>query len=243
MTAANARNVAPYSTNSKNSTHSTNSMDMIHVLMADDHDLFTEALIALLADAGDIRFVGTASNGTEAVALALAHPDAHILIMDISMPEMDGIEAMKELRNRRCAIPVLALTQNSDGGSVTRAMKAGAAGYVIKTASKEEFLTAIRTVAAGDQYFSDTAKDALIFAMTGRERAAGGEITLTNREREILKLIAAELTTNEIAERLFISSYTVETHRKNLIQKLNVRSLAGLVKYAVGHGLTEGEEK
>lgn len=218
-------------------------MDMIHVLMADDHDLFTEALIALLADAGDIRFVGTASNGAEAVALALANPDAHILIMDISMPEMDGIEAMKELRNRRCAIPVLALTQNSDGGSVTRAMKAGAAGYVIKTASKEEFLTAIRTVAAGDQYFSDTAKDALIFAMTGRERAVGGEITLTNREREILKLIAAELTTNEIAERLFISSYTVETHRKNLIQKLNVRSLAGLVKYAVEHGLTEGEEE
>lgn len=212
------------------------------MLMADDHDLFIEALIALLADASDMEFVGTASNGVGALALTEAHPTADILIVDISMPDMDGIEVMKELRGRRCSIPVLALTQNSDGGSVTRAMKAGAAGYVIKTASKEEFLTAIRTVASGEQYFSDTAKDALIFAMTGRERASGGEITLTNREREILKLIAAELTTNEIAEKLFISSYTVETHRKNLIQKLNVRSLAGLVKYAVEHGLAEEEE-
>ena len=210
---------------------------MLNILIADDHELFIEGLTALLADAPDISFAGFARNGQEAVELAENHPEAHLFIMDLSMPEMDGTEAMKELRRRKCTIPILALTQNSDGGSVAKAMKAGASGYIIKTSGKDEFLEAIRSVAAGDQYFSTTATAALISTMTGKEE----QTALTRREKEILRLIAAEMTTNEIAEKLFISPYTVETHRKNLIQKLNVRSLAGLVRYAVEHGLADEE--
>ncbi len=212
-------------------------MNAINVIIADDHDLFIEGLTALLHDAPHIHFAGVASNGLEALELAEQHPDAHLFIMDISMPKMDGIQAVKELKKRKCTIPILALTQNDDGGSVSRAMKAGVAGYILKTASRNEFVEAIQTVAAGEQYFSNRAKDALIFSMTGRERP--GKVALTKREKEILKLIASELTTNEIADALFISPYTVETHRKNLIQKLEVRNLAGLVRYAVEHGLME----
>ncbi|MGE3802209.1 MAG: response regulator [Candidatus Kapaibacterium sp.] len=210
---------------------------MLKILIADDHELFIEGLIALLSDAADITFSGIAHNGLEAIELANLHPDADLFIMDISMPKMDGIEAMKELKRMKSTIPILALTQNSDGGSVAKAMKAGASGYIIKTSGKSEFLDAIRAVAAGEQHFSPSATTALISTMTGREE----QTALTRREREILKLIAAELTTNEIAEKLFISPYTVETHRKNLIQKLNVRSLAGLVRYAVEHGLADEE--
>lgn len=212
-------------------------MNAINVIIADDHDLFIEGLTALLHDAPHIHFIGVASNGLEALELAEQHPDAHLFIMDISMPKMDGIQAVRELKKRKCTIPILALTQNDDGGSVSRAMKAGVTGYILKTASRNEFVEAIQTVAAGEQYFSNRAKDALIFSMTGRERP--GKVALTKREKEILKLIASELTTNEIADALFISPYTVETHRKNLIQKLEVRNLAGLVRYAVEHGLME----
>jgi len=214
-------------------------MDTIRVILADDHDLFVEGLTALLQDAPHIHFVGTASNGEEAVDLASEHTNADIFIMDLSMPKMDGIQAARELKKRKCRIPILALTQNDDGGSVSRAMKAGFVGYILKTASRDEFVEAIQTVASGEQYFSDRAKDALIFSMTGRERP--DKVALTKREKEILKLITAELTTNEIAETLFISPYTVETHRKNLIQKLGVRNLAGLVRYAVEHGLMDEE--
>lgn len=213
-------------------------MTEINVLIVDDHDLFVEGLTALLADAPHIRFVGVASNGLEAVKLAEAHPHADLIIMDISMPEMDGIQATKELKKRKCPIPVLALTQNDDGGSVTRAMKAGMSGYILKTANRSEFVEAIQMVASGEQYFSDRAKDALIFSMTGRE-SPNGPTMLTRREKEILRLIAEELTTNEIADKLFLSPYTVETHRKNLIQKLGVRNVAGLVRYAVERGLME----
>ena len=212
-------------------------MDTINVIIADDHDLFIEGLTALLHDAPHIHFAGVASNGIEAVELAGQHPEADLFIMDISMPQMDGIQAMKELKKRKCAIPILALTQNDDGGSVSRAMKAGVSGYILKTANRDEFVEAIQTVAGGEQYFSNKAKDAVIFSLTGHERP--GKIELTKREREILKLIANEMTTNEIADQLFISPYTVETHRKNLIQKLGVRNLAGLVRYAVEHGLME----
>lgn len=213
-------------------------MITINVLIADDHALFIEGLTALLNDAPHIRFVGVASNGQEALQLAEEYPAADLMIMDLSMPVMDGIQATKELKKRKCRIPILALTQNDDGGSVSRAMKAGMSGYILKTASRIEFVEAIQSVASGEQYFSERAKDALIFTMTGRE-SLNGPVLLTKREKEILRLIADEMTTNEIAEKLFISSYTVETHRKNLIQKLGVRNIAGLVRYAVERGLME----
>lgn len=220
-------------------------MNCIKVLIADDHRMVVDGLIALLGEAPEIEIVGTASNGAEAVELAESHPEANVMIMDISMPVMDGIQAMKTLSKSRPDLQLLALTQNADKGSITRALKAGVSGYLLKSAQKAEFLEAVRTVAEGGTYFNDQMKDALISSMTSTSPAppsaetGNASASLTDREREILRLIALEHTTNEIAERLYISPYTVETHRKNLIQKLGVRNSAGLVKAAVRLGLAE----
>ncbi|MBS1913034.1 MAG: response regulator transcription factor [Bacteroidetes bacterium] len=213
-------------------------MKAINILIADDHQMFVDGLTALLSDAEDVNVVGTAVNGADAVALVGRHPEADILIVDISMPVMDGISATRAIRKDGSGMKILALTQNADSGSITRAVKAGVDGYVIKTSKKEEFLEAIRTVAAGEQYFSEHVKNALILSLGGRdEKILGGELPISPREKEILAMIAREFTTNEIAERLFLSPYTVETHRKNLIHKLGVRNTAGLVRIAVQTGL------
>jgi DNA-binding NarL/FixJ family response regulator len=209
---------------------------MINILIADDHEIFVQALVSLLDDSGEVRVLGTASNGEAVLPLVEKHPDVDLLILDISMPLMDGVETLTELRRRHCNIPALMLTQESSGTTITRAMKAGAAGYVLKTAGREEFLTAIRTVAGGGEYISEEAKDTLIAQLTGR-KAQVEQVPLTRRELEVLKLVAAGRTTNEIAETLFISAYTAETHRHNILQKLGLKNAAGLVRYAIEHGL------
>lgn len=209
---------------------------MINILIADDHDIFIEALSSLLSDTGEITVVATGSNGEEAVRLVEEHPGVDVLVMDVSMPVMDGIDALAEIRRRRIAIPTLMLTQEFAGGTIARAMRNGAAGYVLKTAGRDEFLTAIRTVAAGGQHISESAKDSLIAQLSGR-KSAGTPPTLTKRELEVLKLVAAGMTTAQIAETLFISTYTAETHRRNLLQKLGLKNAAGLVRYAIENGL------
>jgi len=219
-------------------------MDTINILIADDHQMFVEGLAALLGDVPDIQILGAATNGEEAIELVEGHPDAHILIIDLNMPVLDGIQATKQLLKQHTPIYVLALTQNADGGSVTKALKAGVSGYLIKSSPKSEFLDAIRTIAAGGTYFSEGAKEALI-SYTNRRPGTQTEHSgpsLSDREKEILKLIAMEFTTNEIAERLSISSYTVESHRRNIIQKLKVRGSAGLVRFAIQSGLLNAEE-
>lgn len=212
---------------------------MINILIADDHEIFIEALSSLLSDSGEITVVATGSNGEEAVRLVENHPEADLLVLDVSMPVMDGIDALAEIRRRRIAIPTLMLTQEFAGGTIARAMKNGASGYVLKTAGRDEFLTAIRTVAAGGQHISESAKDSLIAQLSGR-KAPGAAPTLTKRELEVLKLVAAGMTTAQIATALFISSYTAETHRRNLLQKLGLKNAAGLVRYAIENGLVDG---
>jgi DNA-binding NarL/FixJ family response regulator len=211
---------------------------MLNILVADDHDIFIEALVSLLNDTGEIHVIATASNGDGALGLVEQYPDVDALVLDISMPVMDGIETLTELRRRKCPIPVLMLTQELSGGTIARAMKAGAAGYVLKTAGRDEFLTAIRTVAAGGEYISEEAKASLILRLTGR-KTPGEQMPLTRREHEVLKLVAAGKTTNQIAEELFISAYTAETHRRNLLQKLGLRNAAALARYAIEHGLAD----
>lgn len=211
---------------------------MIKILIADDHDIFIEALVSLLNDTGEIHVVATASNGCDVLRLVEEHADIDVLVLDVSMPTMGGVEALNELRCRHCTIPALMLTQESSSGVISRAMKAGASGYVLKTAGRDEFLQAIHAVAGGGEYISEGAKESLIARMTGR-RSLEDPSPLTRRELEILKLIASGNTSNEIAKQLFISSLTVETHRRNLLQKLNLKNIAGLVRYAIEHGLTD----
>jgi DNA-binding NarL/FixJ family response regulator len=220
-------------------------MDTINILIADDHQMFVDGLAALLGDVPDIQILGTAANGKDALQLVNTYPHAHILIMDLNMPVMDGIQAARQLHKDAPAIKVLALTQNADGGSVSKALKAGAAGYLIKSSRKDEFLDAIRTIASGGSYVSEGAKEALVSFASGRSKPVSDNSvdSLSDREKEILKLIALEYTSSEIAERLYISFYTVETHRRNMIHKLKVRGSAGLVKVAMESGLLNSEEQ
>jgi DNA-binding NarL/FixJ family response regulator len=211
---------------------------MINILIADDHAIFAEALSTVLNASGRTTVTAVASNGAEAIALAEEHPDTDVLVLDVAMPGMDGIEVLQELRRRAIAIPALMLSQELIGSTIARAMKAGAAGYVLKTAGYEEFLVAIAEVAAGREYLSEGAKAAVIAGLSSR-RSATDAVHLTRREREILTLIAGGRTTGEIAAILFISGLTVETHRHNLMRKLGLRNVAGLVRYAMEHGLAD----
>jgi DNA-binding NarL/FixJ family response regulator len=211
---------------------------MLKILIVDDHSIFSDALISLLNDRGSVEVTATATSGREGLDLVGRHPDTDVLVLDVSMPGMDGVDVLLELRRRRSAVPVLMLSQELSSGTIMRAMKAGTSGYVLKTAGYDEFLTAITAVAGGREYLSDAAQSALIAGLTGRSSRVG-EPHLTRREIDVIRLIASGNTTGEIAERLFISAMTVETHRRNLMQKLQLKNVAGLVRYAMEQGLAE----
>lgn len=211
---------------------------MTTILIADDHTIFVTALSSLLSVSGTIRVAGTAENGPAALRLVMDNPSADVLLLDVSMPEMDGVAVLTELRRRHVTMPVLMLSQELAGATIARAMKAGASGYVLKTAEYDELMTAIDDVAAGRQYLSPSVQVALIAVMTGRHSEINPP-RLTRRELEILKLVASGHTTNQIAEQLFISRLTVETHRHNLMRKLGLTNVAGLVRYAMERNLCD----
>lgn len=211
---------------------------MIQILIADDHEIFIDALASMLRESGEIEVVATASDGAETLRIVGTHPAIDVLVLDVSMPDMDGIEALRALRSAGCRIPALMLSQELSAGTIARALKAGAAGYVLKTAGRDELLRAVRTIATGGEFISERAKEALIARVTGRS-STPEHAALTRREREVIRLVAAGFTTNEMAEKLFISVYTVDSHRRNLLQKLDLKNTAGLVRYAIEHGLDQ----
>jgi DNA-binding NarL/FixJ family response regulator len=211
---------------------------MVNIIIADDHEMFVEALVALFDEGEEIAVAATAVNGAGVLALLEIHRSVDVVVLDISMPGIDGIETLTEMRRRGHCMPVLMLTQEAHGGTIVRALKAGAAGYVLKTSRRAEFVEAIATVASGGEFISEAAKASMIARLTGR-RSNADQPPLTRRELEVIRLIALGRTTSEMATELFISSYTVETHRRNLLQKLGLRNAAALARYAVEHGLVD----
>ncbi|MCK4850963.1 MAG: response regulator transcription factor [Phycisphaerae bacterium] len=211
----------------------------IRIVLADDHQLFRDGLSALLAQEAELELVGEAANGRTAVELAgeLA-PD--VVVMDISMSDLNGIEATRQIVQRTLATKVLALSMHSDRRFVEGMLQAGASGYLLKDCANEEFVRAIREVAAGRTYLSPAVAGQVVEEYVHGERAKAGALSrlLTAREREVLQLVAEGLRTKEIANRLHISSKTAETHRQQLMNKLNIHSVAELTKFAVREGLT-----
>lgn len=213
---------------------------MIKVIIADDHHLFIEGVRSLINSMDTIELIGELSNGQELVD-TLAHTPCDVILMDINMPVLDGIEATKIIKKTYPNIKVLMLTMFSSKDYIEKLLKAGADGYLLKNTDAKELKLAIETLVNGESYFS---KEVTARIMEGLQKKKQGEqfnhlIELTEREIDVLKLIVQEFTTAEIAEKLFISTHTVETHRKNLISKLNVRNIAGLVKYAMQNGLVD----
>ncbi len=218
-------------------------MAPIRLLIADDHQMLLDGIRALLRDTEDILVVGEASNGADVISF-VEKQTVDVILMDINMPVMNGIETTAYIVKHFPVIRVIALTMHSERSFITRILKAGAAGYVLKNTGKQELLSAIHKVASGETYFSNEVASVMMeqYMPQSSSRRIGSEPSiheLTKREVEILRLIAQEMTNNEIAERLFISTYTVETHRKNLIRKIGVKNTAGLVKFALQQGIAE----
>jgi two-component system, NarL family, response regulator NreC len=218
--------------------------DEIRVLLADDHAVVRSGLRLLLDSQPDIRIIGEADNGNEAVSkVAELRPD--VVLMDIEMPDMNGIEATRRIKTATPKVAVLALTMYEDDQYFFEMLRAGAAGYVPKRAAPDELVTAIRAVSRGEVFLYPSLAGRLV--QDYFQRVDTGEQTamtddLTAREQEVLKLIAEGLSNSEIAEQLVISVKTVDRHRENIMRKLNLHSRVDLVKYALRKGLIDLDE-
>ncbi len=207
----------------------------IKVFLADDHTIFLESMTMLLSVIEGIELVGTAKNGQETLQ-TIAESEAQILICDYIMPECDGVEITLKLRTTQPHIKVLMLTTREDAEGIQAAIRAGVKGYLSKKVTKDELKKAIYSLAANTTYYSATVMQAL----SPQKMVAQELITnhaLTRREVEILKLIAQEMTGMTIADKLNLSYFTVETHRKNILKKLGLNTSYALVKYAFQHHL------
>jgi DNA-binding NarL/FixJ family response regulator len=204
---------------------------MIKILIADDHQMFIDGLRSVLEDSAEICVVGEATNGLQ-VLECCQQQEVDIVIMDINMPEMDGIQATRELLKKHPSIKILGLSMYNDREYIADILKAGASGYILKNTGKESLLNAIYSLQAGTDYLGDEVSKTLLKGFMKNRHVSQMIEKLSGREKEVLECIATGSTTHEIAEQLFISKNTVETHRKNLLYKLKARNTAELVNNA-----------
>ena len=216
-------------------------MEEINVFVVDDHQIFLDGIVSLLDDEPNIKIVGTAHNGKEAIE-RIKSSKVDVVLMDINMPEMDGIEATKQLKKTNPDIKILMLTMHSEARFIKECLEIGAKGYVMKNISKDDLLKAIETVNQDKSYLDQDSQEKLISSISNADEEDDRNYDelaaqITQRELEILQLIALGLTSQDIANKLFISKNTVETHRKNMLAKLNVNNTAALLKIAYKKGL------
>jgi two-component system, NarL family, response regulator NreC len=203
------------------------------VFLVDDHIIFRDGLRTLIEKEG-MEVVGEAENGRNAIKL-VEKLMPNIIIMDVSMPDMNGIEATRKITAANPDVKVIALSMHSDNRFVLGMLEAGAAGYLLKDCAFGELASAINQVMTGNTYLSPKIADVVVKGYLNKKTVKG--TVLTSREREILQLIAEGLTAAEIADKVFLSVKTIETHRRNIMQKLNMRSPVDLTKYAIREGL------
>lgn len=215
-------------------------MTMTRLVLADDHAMMREGLKALIDSRDDMQIVGEADNGRDTVSLA-QKKGAHLVVMDVGMPDLNGIEATRQLKQQRPNIKVVALSGHANKQFVREMLQAGAFGYVLKHRATEELLHAISEVMAGNKYLSpDVARGVVddYIELSSSISDNPAFIILTDREREVLQQIAEGVSTKEIADVLGVSIKTVETHRRNIMEKLDLHSIAELTKYAIREGVT-----
>jgi DNA-binding NarL/FixJ family response regulator len=214
-------------------------MQTMRVLIADDHTMVRESLVSVLQAAGDVQVVAQAADGVEAVEKALqTRPD--VVIADLSMPRLGGLEVVRRLREALPQTKVLVLTMHGEHEYVLQAVRAGASGYLVKDSAASELLAALRSLHAGRGHFGPQAAKTLADQLQRPERPLEDPYgQLTEREREVFHLMAEGMTTKDIAQRLGISTKTAENHRGRVLDKLDVRNTAELVRYALRKGLIE----
>jgi DNA-binding NarL/FixJ family response regulator len=216
----------------------------IRILLVDDHQMFREGLRAILERDSRLTVVGEASDGRQAIEMAGQSPAPDVIIMDIGMAGLNGVDAARQILAKAPRIKVIALSAHSDRRFVSAMLEAGASGYVLKEAASEEILRAVRAVHEGRKFLSPDIAGVVIDAYLGHQpvvEVTPRRTTLASREREILQLLAEGKTSKEMASLLDISSKTVETHRRNIMAKLKLNSIAALTKFAIREGLTTTE--
>jgi len=214
-------------------------MAMTKVLLADDHRLMRSGLRLVIERHPDFNVVGEADDGRQAVAMA-EQLRPGVIVMDIGMPNLNGIEAARQITEARPEIAIVMLSMHSDEGYVLRALKAGARAYLLKDSAEEDLTKAIEAVRDGKSFFSPAVSQVLLQDYMRKLQRAGAEDSydlLSGREREVLQLVAEGKSSKEVAGLLNLSTYTVETHRANIMQKLNLKGIPELILYAVRKGL------
>ena len=208
----------------------------IKILLADDHTIVRQGLKLILSSQPDLEVVGEAANGKEAVEQAQKlRPD--IVLLDVAMPELNGIEATRRMMEENPRLRILVLSMHKEAVYVREILKAGARGYLLKDVIDTELLNAVRSVARGDGYISPAVSGALLSDY--RQNITDPADLLTKREREVLQLIAEGKTNKEVATQLNLSVYTVDSHRAKVMEKLNLHSTGELVRFAIKHGLAD----
>ncbi len=204
-----------------------------NLIIVDDHKMFLEGLLSILDAKKEYNIVLTARDGKHIIKYLEINPTENIdlIITDISMPEVDGISLNKKIKEKNKKIKTLVMSMHEDPTMIDRLIEDDVDGYLHKNTEKKEFLNAVETILNGEKYFSKEIKN--IYIQNKFTKQKSEDVKLTQREIDVITLIAQEYTTTEIAEKLFLSKHTIESYRKNLIAKLNVRNLAGLTKYAL----------
>ena len=213
-------------------------MKTINVLIADDHAIVREGLKQILADTDDIVVAGDAQNGQEAVQLVRKKTEAHVLLLDISMPDRSGLEVLKQVKKEKPGIAVLMLSMHREDQYALRSLKAGASGYLNKQSAPAELVIAIRMVAAGKKYITPELAQTLANQLDEDQEIAPHE-TLSDREYQTLTLIASGKTVSDIAAELILSVKTISMYRSRLLQKMKLKNNAELTHYAIRNQLVE----
>jgi len=212
-------------------------MNKIKILLVDDHQIIIDGLKSLLKDSDEIVVSGEANNGREALRI-LDLLELDVVLMDIDMPVLNGIDTLKEIRKQSLAVKVIILSMHNEAGMIKSLINIGANGYLLKSSPQDEVINAIRKVACGNSYFSPEVTLSLLNKPQNSLPDFNPKIELlTDRETEIVQMIAEGFSNKEIGTKLFISHRTVDTHRTNLMKKLNVSNIAGLISYAIKNGI------
>ncbi len=204
----------------------------LKIIIADDHQIVIDGLKSLLVQQPHIKVVGEAANGKEALKL-IENTEVDIAVLDISMPEMNGVEAAKIIKKQYPEIKILILTMHDGSEFIHELIEIGANGYILKNRGTEEFVEALEVIANGEEYIKGQVLNTLLKAV---RKPKSKTVQFTRREKDVLRLIVDEHTTSEISAKLNIANSTVETHRRNLIEKTGVKSSLGLVRYAIENG-------
>ncbi|MBY0476629.1 MAG: response regulator transcription factor [Chitinophagaceae bacterium] len=209
-------------------------MNKIKILIADDHTILRDGIVSLLQTEPSFAVTGTAGNGYEVMEL-IQKNEYNVCLLDINMPGLDGIETAKLIKEKKPDIKIIMLTTYNDGEIISEMVNIGVAGYLLKNSDKGELIEAISKVMKGRHYFSEEVENIIFQGLT--QHKSSDVVMLTERELEVMNLLAKEYTNDKIAAALHISYRTVETHRKNIMQKTKAHNLAGLLKYAYSKGL------